>query len=169
MEHVTYSFFYNNILFRRKWLTYTKKRTSKSANPALERSSGLNNSKYYKYQAQDHFDNRNNEDRNIKKYIIAKIKTSKQLKVEIANHLVNLKAGQLINLILKNTGKQDYMRGILLRSGDIEENPGPGLLTIPEPMILEETRLSANLEFPEKQLYDIGYFNFEEFLIIPRG
>jgi len=164
-----HSSFYNNILFRRKWLTYTKKRTTGNVNSALKHSSGLNISKHYKYQAQDHFDNRNNKDRNIKKSINAKIKTYIQLKVESANHLVNFKAGQLINLILKNIGKQDYMRGILLRSGDIEENPGPGLLTIPEPMILEETRLSANLEFPEKQLYDIGYFNFEEFLIIPRG
>jgi len=69
--------------------------------------------------------------------------------------------------ITQSKGK--YLLIVLLRAGDIEKNPGPGPTRIPEPMILEELKLSSTLELPEKELYDIEYFNFEEFLLTPRG
>ena len=69
--------------------------------------------------------------------------------------------------MLSKKGKQTYQLLINLRSGDIETNPGPP--KIPEPMILEEEKLSTTLELPEKELYQIKDFNFEEFLISPHG
>ena len=70
-------------------------------------------------------------------------------------------------IMLTKKGKQTYQLLISLRSGDIETNPGPP--KIPEPMILEEEKLSTTLELPEKELYQIKDFNFEEFLIKPHG
>ena len=71
------------------------------------------------------------------------------------------------NLTINNNLR--HLQKILLRAGDIEKNPGPGPTRIPEPMIMEELKLSATLELPEKELYNIEYFNFEEFLLTPRG
>ena len=157
----------NNCFFRTKWLININVSVLGRINSRY--SSRSDNFKKDGNQANEHFDRRNNENWNTKRYNTAKINISKQSRIVIINYPGNLKADHRKKLASKLKEEKDYMRGILLRSGDIEENPGPGLLIIPEPMILEETRLSANLEFPSKQLYDIGYFNFEEFLITPRG
>ena len=58
--------------------------------------------------------------------------------------------------MLSKKGKQTYQLLINLRSGDIETNPGPP--KIPEPMILEEEKISTTLELPEKDLYQIKGF-----------
>ena len=150
----------NIYFFRKKWPAYCRRNIQKPT--ALIRIQ-ITENPTCQYTCTQERGGRNNKERINAKQNNAKRKKSNFTKTR------NLKQKYTVNLILQNISKQKYMRKILLRSGDIEENPGPGLLRIPEPMILEETRLSATLEFPEKQLYNIEYFNFEEFLLIPRG
>ena len=93
------------------------------------------------------------------------------IKKPTSNHNQHLRKFTKLRNIYKILCKsnQDYLKKILMRAGDIESNPGPGPSKIPELMILEELKLSSTLTLPERELYNIEYFNFEEFLLTPRG
>ena len=100
-----------------------------------------------------------NKNNKKKRKTICKCSTTKAKKTTIKEKKGNKETRQ--------RGKEKYLLILLLKAGDIETNPGPPM--IPEPMLLEEEKLSTTLNLPEKDLFDINDFNFEEFLIKPHG
>ena len=63
--------------------------------------------------------------------------------------------------------KEEYHKIIMIRSGDVEENPGPP--QIPELQVLEEQNIQLAFNIPQFELYNTNYFNFEEFAITQGG